>query len=247
MNTLPNYLVAIAKNEDYYIEEWIQYYLKLGFDYIIIYTDNWSFSYDHKQVTIIPQNLDVTNRQVYAYNQFLKDYEGKYEWVAFFDIDEFLVLNQHNNIKAFLREYNGFYAVGINWAIYGNNFLDKFDKDNPSVLKRFTRRSKKDFFINHHVKCIRHNTCPKTQDVHAPKSIWVTTQKENRKGSTNKLVNYSVAQLNHYFTKSKEEWDNKIKRGRATVDFKRKQDEYKYYANRNEILDTNARLFLYNY
>ena len=30
-------LVAIAKDEDHYIEEWIRYHLKLGFDHVIIY------------------------------------------------------------------------------------------------------------------------------------------------------------------------------------------------------------------
>ena len=30
-------LIAIAKNEDNYIEEWIQYYIKLGVDEIYVY------------------------------------------------------------------------------------------------------------------------------------------------------------------------------------------------------------------
>lgn len=34
-------LAAIAKDEDNYIEEWIRYNLKLGFDKIIIYQNNW--------------------------------------------------------------------------------------------------------------------------------------------------------------------------------------------------------------
>jgi len=36
-------LVCIAKNEDHYIEEWIAYHLKLGFDHIFIYAYNWEF------------------------------------------------------------------------------------------------------------------------------------------------------------------------------------------------------------
>jgi hypothetical protein len=34
-------LVAIAKNEDEYINEWINYNLKIGFDNIIIFQNNW--------------------------------------------------------------------------------------------------------------------------------------------------------------------------------------------------------------
>ena len=34
-------LVCIAKNEDDYIEEWVNYHLKLGFSKIFIYENNW--------------------------------------------------------------------------------------------------------------------------------------------------------------------------------------------------------------
>ena len=30
-------LVCLAKNEDFYIDEWIKYHTKLGFDHIYIY------------------------------------------------------------------------------------------------------------------------------------------------------------------------------------------------------------------
>jgi hypothetical protein len=34
-------LVAIAKNEDNYIDEWIRYYLAFGVDDIYIYQNDW--------------------------------------------------------------------------------------------------------------------------------------------------------------------------------------------------------------
>ena len=34
-------LVCIAKNEDHYIDEWIEYYLKLGIDHIFIYQNDF--------------------------------------------------------------------------------------------------------------------------------------------------------------------------------------------------------------
>jgi hypothetical protein len=36
-------LVCMAKNEDYYLQEWINYHLKLGFDGIHIFQNNWRF------------------------------------------------------------------------------------------------------------------------------------------------------------------------------------------------------------
>lgn len=34
-------VVCMAKNEDHYIDEWIDYHHRLGFDDFYIYRDNW--------------------------------------------------------------------------------------------------------------------------------------------------------------------------------------------------------------
>jgi hypothetical protein len=46
-------IVCIAKNEDLYLEEWVNYHLKLGFDRIYIYMNNWRTNYHNDKVTLI--------------------------------------------------------------------------------------------------------------------------------------------------------------------------------------------------
>jgi len=41
-------LVSIAKDEDNYLEEWIKYNFKLGFDDIFIYEDEWHSKFENK-------------------------------------------------------------------------------------------------------------------------------------------------------------------------------------------------------
>lgn len=36
-------IICIAKNEDLYIDEWIQYHLKIGFDRVFVYQNNWRY------------------------------------------------------------------------------------------------------------------------------------------------------------------------------------------------------------
>lgn len=36
-------ICAIAKDENFYIEEWIRYHLKLGVDQIYIFQNNWRY------------------------------------------------------------------------------------------------------------------------------------------------------------------------------------------------------------
>ena len=40
-NTMKVALFTLAKDEDNYIEEFLDYYIKLGFDDIFVYQNNW--------------------------------------------------------------------------------------------------------------------------------------------------------------------------------------------------------------
>ena len=236
-------LVCIAKNEDNYIQEWIDYNFKLGFDHIFIYNNDWQYYNNDNRITIL--EINGQTRQVVAYNHFKKHLSEQFNWAAFFDVDEFLVLNKHNSLKDLLREYEDCNAIGINWAIFGNNEHDKIINNEYSVLKRFTKRNTENFDANGHIKTIIKLPCHHFQDVHNIHGTWYNLDKQTRNSPFNKPVKWDVAQLNHYLTKSTEEFYAKCERGRADHTDKRKFEEHKDYLNCNQIVDTKARDFLY--
>jgi hypothetical protein len=87
-------LVCIAKEEDLYIQEWIDYHLKLGFDDIHIFQNNWRagklnddsrvhlHEYDGETYES-DEPLWVRNIQAKCYTEFGRKYYNEYEWVAF--------------------------------------------------------------------------------------------------------------------------------------------------------------------
>lgn len=235
-------LVCIAKNEDNYIEEWIEYNLKLGFDHIFIYANDWNFKTDNKKVSVF--NISGPSSQCKAYNDFKKNKSYGYSWAAFFDVDEFLVLNRHTNIKDFLSDYEDCNAIGVNWAMFGNNDHDKVINNNYKVLDRFTKRAEDNYEVNSHVKTIVKLPCSKYQHVHSPQCDWYNLKKEKRSGSFNTSVDFSVAQLNHYFTKSDEELKEKCKRGRADNNQGRSFESHKIYLKLNNVEDLKALKFM---
>lgn len=87
-------LICIAKNEDNYILEWINYHLKLGFDDIFIYANDWQYAINNAKVKLY--QIQGNQQQVNAYNHFLKHNNYNYDWAAFLDVDEFLVLKKDN-------------------------------------------------------------------------------------------------------------------------------------------------------
>jgi hypothetical protein len=231
-------LVCIAKNEDNYIQEWIEYNLKLGFDHIFIYKNNWEYRNDNQSVTVIdfPGNV----KQLPAYNDFITKNIGIYDWAAFFDVDEFLVLKKHNNIKEFISDYNEYDSIAINWVLFGDNGLTEIRDNNYSLLERFTKRQ---VGVNHHIKVIvkvKNNV--RFVLPHNTNTLWISPEKIVGNGPFNYRGSDEIAQLNHYFCKTKEEFTEKINRGRSDTLFHRKINEFDIY-NLNDITDISGLKF----
>jgi hypothetical protein len=232
-------LVCIAKNEDPYIDEWIEYNKKLGFDDIFVYQNDWRWSGSSENVHKF--EIDGINKQREAYNSFVREYNNKYDWAAFFDIDEFLVLKKHDNIKSFLSDYEDFQAVGINWVLFGNNDQTTVDGE-YSVIKRFTKRQQE---VNEHVKCIIKLSPLVYMDIHNPNSSWVDVHKRVNHGPFTKIHTDDIAQINHYFCKTQEEFQLKCDRGRADSPvYRRTMADFDRH-NFNEVEDLTAYKFFH--
>lgn len=250
-------LVAIAKNEDNYIEEWIQYYLKLGVDDIYVYQNNWrinpSLTEKYTQLHVIPFDGDF--KQLEAYNHFIKNYSKNYGWGMFFDVDEFLALKKYNNIKDWLINYKSYGAVGVNWRLFGDNGLEKVIDNNYSVIKRFTKADKNMYPL---IKTIINFNKPHPKayffgDPHHIKVSWDSNYTINTKktGYIRGPKNYNYTdpdvQLNHYFCKTLDEFmTNKALKGSATC--AKNSDKTRGFVlhNKNDIDDFTAKNFFEN-
>lgn len=238
-------LVCIAKNEENYIEEWIDYHVKLGFDGIYVYQNDWRF--DLKKDKLHKLILDGSNKQRVAYRKFVVDYSEQYDWIAFYDVDEFLVLKKHKTIQEFLSEYEDYEGVAINSVYFGCNGQTIVKDNNYSTLKRFTKRQ---IGIDKHIKCIMKSNKDLIMDVHNAVNVHNvvdTNKKFFYSGSFHFDGNDEIAQLNHYWVKTYDEFKAKCDRGRADVgdDNLFHKHEHFYIGNHNDIEDTIARDFLY--
>jgi hypothetical protein len=232
-------LVCIAKNEDRYIQEWVDYHLSLGFDRVIIACDEWRCPIkSDKQVTVINiERAPGIPPQIPVYNGLLDLLRDKYDWVAFFDCDEFLVLKQHKTIQEFLR--GRMESVGINWVLFGDNGLTE-DDGSYGVLDRFTRCQS---VPNQHVKCIvKCDPDIEMASPHNPNKSW--------RGSDGELHDYAFcpngntdeAQLNHYFSKTIHEYKSKQARGGPDGFYTRPDSDFERH-NFNDIEDLSAKIW----
>ena len=134
-------ICAMAKNEHLYINDWIKWYIKLGFDRIYLYDnddldkpfikDYISEEYREK-VEIIDIRGRFENRlQHKIYTEFYRDYGSLFDWCLFCDIDEFLV--GIHDIHYFFSNPIYKYArqIRIMWKLFGDDDFITRDMSKP--------------------------------------------------------------------------------------------------------------------
>jgi len=126
-------ICCIAKKENEYINDWVNYHLALGFDHIYIH-DNNDYDYEYigdridnkNKVTIIDARDNSVSdcMQAYCYDTFYRDYGDTFDWCAFIDVDEFITLPAWNdNIKEFLSDklFEGYDCIRLNMTTIGDD------------------------------------------------------------------------------------------------------------------------------
>ena len=163
-------LCIIIKGENIYLRQFIDYYFEIGVNKIIILDNNINDGeileeiindyIDRKFVEII----NIRNKKRYqtkGYTEVYNKYQKNYDWLMFFDVDEYLIIPKYKNIHDFLNEdkYNNYDIIHVSWVLFDDNDLIYYD--NRTLLERFTRPrhfiNKSFNILNIHIKSILRN------------------------------------------------------------------------------------------
>jgi hypothetical protein len=165
-------ICLISKQENRYIKEFVEYYKNYGVDKIFIYDNNDLDGEVFQQeidnyikdnfVEIInfrgkkrPQ-LDIMN------DCFIKNFEN-YEWLIFFDIDEYIHLKDYKSIKNFLNndKFKNCQKIQLNWVYHTDNNILYYE--NRPLKERFPEiednAKKNNINANIFIKCILVFSC----------------------------------------------------------------------------------------
>ena len=124
---------ALAKNEHLYINDFIKWYVKLGFDTIYIYDNDELDTKSIKECIdtnlldkVVIKNIRGFKREKLQhdiYTGFYAKYGNDFDWVFYCDVDEFLFGVE--NIKDFLskKEFENFDQVRVKWKLFGDDDL----------------------------------------------------------------------------------------------------------------------------
>lgn len=256
-------LVCIAKDEDNYLGEWIDYHILLGVDEIFVYQNDWRFSLNDTYKNVHFIEFDGERKQLAAYSDFLKNYSRDFDYAIVIDVDEFVCLNcGYDNIKEYLNEFESTSVnhcnIALNWRLYGDNGFSKVVDRNYSLLNRFIRCQNG---LNQHIKMIlnlksRINKTIRFINPHCIAESYSLPCVVNSNFShyvrgpfnENEDLNNSKAWINHYYCKTHEEFmTNRLNKGKADFlrsDPAQKLDLSLFEAhNFNDVESTIARDF----
>lgn len=232
-------ICSIIKNEGSYLKEWLEYHISKGVQLFILYDnessdDIFSILKPYMEMGIvIYYKVYGPKMQLKCYNDCLARYKNNIKWIAFIDADEFLV--SETNLRSLLKEYEKFPAICANWVMFDSN--SNVSRPNGKlVIEAYTQIHKNYCDDNMHVKTITQPSKVRYYvNAHYPiLKLFKYKGNENYQRipqARTKPKQYSIEKLriNHYFSKSEEEYKLKIERGMADNGGKRTYEDFRVH------------------
>jgi len=268
-------MCTFCKRENKYIKYFIEFYKNLGYNHFYFYdhNDKGDEKIDDNQIvkdgikkgfiSIIkfPYEMgNVGNFITQAYYNCYEKYSSQYDWISFFDVDEFLVFEPKNiTIQEFLnnKRYNGCENIQFNWKIFSDN--EKLEYEDKPLIERFTEVSNYEYEMRHVKPTIRGRlNYKKFIKSKSPHSIYNNIKGCSSSGKKTDCryciwpPDFEYASLNHYVTKTVREYFEKRYREKGdkmTENYKNQSFEYFFKVNKKtkEKVDMYNKLFHTNF
>lgn len=143
-------LCTYGKKENRYIREFVEHYKKLGIDKIFLYDNNnikgerfqekINDYIRNKFVELINLRGVILKSIMNIYNHCYNKNKDKYDWLIYYEIDEFIFLKNYSLLKDYLKQvkFNKCDSILLNWVHLSDNNLIYYDNRTLSI--RFTER-----------------------------------------------------------------------------------------------------------
>ena len=245
MNKIKICICTIGKKENLYVREYVNYYKNLGVDKIFIYDNN--DKNDENFDLILKDFIDtgfveiinirgVLAPQVKAFEDCRKKNYKKYDWMMFFDIDEYIFLRNYSKVTDYLNQkiFEKCQKIQLNWYVHTDNNLIYYD--NRSLIERFPEKKyesngKKLGGSNLIKSILKGRINVKLTNIHTIDDKLVGCDGfgriKNIKGIKTDKPDHYYYYIDHYWSKSTEEFVNKLMKGDVIYGYNNKNNNLK--------------------
>lgn len=261
-------ICGIFKNEGEFLKEWIEYNNMIGIDHFYLYNNNSDDNYAEALTRYINEGLvtlidfPYDHAQMKAYQHFYETYRHETQWVSFLDIDEFFVPISRNNLNDWIKGYEKYPVIQIYWKMFGTSGLMTHDP-NRLVIEQYHVSWKSIYdcgkcLINTDYDIVRYDTTthhgPTVYFPFMGMKIKVKPVNIFRRSALGEGFYFRIGvdkqspsiQINHYWSKAWDIYDEKRKR--TDVYFKEnpkaKIEYFLFHENQNCSSDYNIYKYL---
>jgi hypothetical protein len=200
------------RDEARFLAEWVEYYQAAGVSHFFLYNNYSEDNYREVLQPFIDAGLVTliewprTPASPAANEDFILRCQGRYEWAAVLDADEFVVIRDGSSIGDFLSRYNKYPAVALYWRYFGSNGHKK--RPEGPVIAAYTACSDT---MDVHVKCfVRPDRVTQSRNPHSwyYRGGFSGAVDEHGRPVYGSLGTPTgdFAWINHYHSKSKEDY-----------------------------------------
>lgn len=220
--------VVVVKNEAKYIEEWIVYHSMIGVNHFYVYDNDSNDNLVQVLQPFIQEGLVTLKKlsgnsvQMIAYDDAIQRYGSRTEWMLWLDADEFIVLLDNQTLTEFLGQLDEkVHELLVGWMIYGSSNL--VTQNEGLVIERFRKHATEDFIADYKPIFKPRYVIEKPKFPH-----WVYVSGRVIDETGRRLYGYPFhtritavpapkqhIRINHYYSKSLQEFEAKRKRGYA--------------------------------
>lgn len=211
-------ICAIVKNEDISLREWILYHFAIGFEHITLYDNGDPASAGAVVRDFVENGLVAVidfpirhNQQMQAYAECLRNAASASRWLAFIDVDEFVVMRRHKDIKDFLDQYDKFGGVCMHWKMFGSN--GHISRPKGRVIGSYTQSLSLSSLFKSIVRTDRAIAPLSPHHFAFRDNFYCVNEDCIPVLSSQSYPLANLIQLNHYFYKSQQDFEDKVNRG----------------------------------
>ena len=235
-------ICLIIRDESEYLKEWLDWHVGQGVEHFYIYDHGSKYPISEfvktldaeLQSKITVHDFGGTHKfaQRDAYNDCLNRYKRESRWIGFIDADEMIRVKCGCTIPALLKNFESFAGLFMRWVVYDAN--GQTERSDKPLRERFTHVTPTDIddgvgktFLQAQLVqyMLTHNGYPYNGfDAVDENRTPIKTADARKYDSTADLVC-----VDHYYTKSYEEWKAKIGRGTCDPIFNRKYADFFLY------------------
>lgn len=248
---------TLVKNENEYLDEWISFHLASGVQKFLIVENGKKLpipqvlkGYISAGIVTLKYFPASRNAQREAFNRAISFLRNRTRWVGFFDIDEFVFSPKGQSLPEVLKQFEDFPGVAVNWVSYGSgghharprgwvteSFLERGPINHKVPASNFEYHHKSGEVgyraMNTHVKCfVDPAQTLHFRTAHSFKFVGgrlaVTEKFEPIDGPFSERVSVTKLRVNHYWSKSISELQEKVEKGRVSQQRKGRGSRYSW-------------------